>query len=110
VARRTFLGVVGWGLIAAAIGSGLVIWTVARDGEVHRTLICGSRDANFYGLGIQAGLAALVPVLLYWALGATTIRWRWVRLAAVAIAALPISLGVFIGGSMFSVGCTFQAP
>lgn len=109
-ARRIFLGVVGWGLIATAIGTGLVIWTVARGGEVHRTLICGSRDANFYALGIQAGLAALIPVLLYWALGATAIRWRWVRLAVVAIAALPISLGIFVGGSTFTASCTFQAP
>jgi hypothetical protein len=110
VARRILLEVVGWGLIATAIGAGLVIWTIARGGELHRTLICGSRDANFYALGIQAGLAALIPLLLYWALGATSSRWRWVRLAGVAIAALPISLGIFVGGSMFTVGCTYQAP
>jgi hypothetical protein len=104
--RQGLSWIVGWALTAAAIGLGLVTWTLLRGGSLHRVPICSyDGDANIYALGIEASGAALIVVLLYWSLGAHSIRWRLARLAGSILAALPISLGIFVGTQMFRYAC-----
>jgi hypothetical protein len=109
--RQALSWVAGWALTATVIGAGIVIWTLARGGTVQGTLACGGQlDANVYALAIEAGLAALFVVLLYWALGAPAIRWRFIRLAGVIIAAIPISIGIFVGSQTFQLLCMGGPP
>jgi hypothetical protein len=104
--RQGLSWVVGWALTAAVIGLGLVTWTLLRGGSLHRVPICSyAADANIYALAIEAGGAALIVVLLYWALGARSIRWRYIRLAGSILVALPISIGILIGIQMFRYAC-----
>jgi hypothetical protein len=107
--RLVLSWIAGWLSAAIAVGTGLVTWTLIRGGTVHRTPVCaGHEDANIYALGIEASGVALILALLYWSLGAESVRWRWVRLAGTVIAAIPISLGIFIGSMMFSEMCMLR--
>jgi hypothetical protein len=109
--RQGLSWVAGWALTSAVIGLGLVAWTLVRGGSLHRVPICGyDADANVYALAIEAGGAAVIVVLLYWSLGAHTIRWRWVRLAGSILAAIPISMAIVIGTQMFRYACMGGAP
>jgi len=49
-----------------------------------------------FALGLLAGAISLIAVMGYWALGAQSIRWRWVRVIAVAVLALPIGLTILV--------------
>jgi hypothetical protein len=104
--------VAGWLLTTAAIGAGLVIYTLARGGTVHQTPTCGGgSDANLYSLGLTAASLATIVALAWWALGATSLRARWARVILVAIASPPIAFaGIFLVGSLFTLACTFGAP
>jgi hypothetical protein len=101
----------GWLLTTAVVGIGLVVYTLARGGTVHRTPTCGGNDANLYSLGLIAASLATIVVLAWWALGATTLGPRLLRVIVVTIAAPPIAFaGIFLGGSLFTLACTLGAP
>jgi hypothetical protein len=109
--HQGFSWIAGWALTSVVIGLGLVGWTLVRGGSLHRVPICGyDADANVYALAIEAGGAALIVVILYWALGAHSIRWRWVRLAGSILAAVPISIAIVIRTQLFWYACMGGAP
>ena len=82
-----------------------------RGGQLHRIRICNGLslvggDANVFALGLLAGAISLIAVMGYWALGAQSIRWRWVRVIAVAVLALPIGLTILVlNERLFTIAC-----
>jgi len=102
---------VGWLLLTAAITAVLAVWTLVRGGQLHRIRICNGLsldggDANVFALGLLAGAISLIAVIGYWALGAQSVRWRWVRVIAVAVLALPIGLTILVlNERLFTIAC-----
>lgn len=98
--------IAGWAMATAAIGVALIAWTLAQGGSIHRTPVCRGPDQNFYALAVQAGAAALVVVVLYWALSAQSVGSRVVRVGAVAVGAVPILFATLFATSAFQAACT----
>jgi len=102
---------VGWLLLTVAITAVLAVWTLVRGGQLHRIRICNGLsldggDANVFALGLLAGAISLIAVMGYWALGAQSVRWRWVRVIAVAVLALPIGLTILVlNERLFTIAC-----
>jgi hypothetical protein len=109
--KSMLVWVAGWLLTTAAIGAGLVVYTIARGGSVHVTPTCAGNDANLYSLGLTAASLATILALAWWALGATSLRARWARVIVVAVVSPPIAFaGIFLVGSLFTLACTFGLP
>jgi hypothetical protein len=86
------LWLVRWLIVTAAIGTGLVLWTLSHGGQVHRAVVCGGHpDANAYDLSIRAGVTALI-VVGYGALAARSVRWRWLQAALVAVVGVAFTM------------------
>lgn len=96
----------GWLAVSAAVATGLVAYTLAQGGAIHRVPVCRGPDANIFSIGIVAAAASAILVLAWWALGASSVRWRWVRVILVALASPVIAVAGVLGPGMFSVACT----
>jgi hypothetical protein len=95
-----------WLATAAVILAGMAAWTYAQGGRFHRVPVCGGRgDVNVYDAAIASSALALGVVLAYWALGAASLRWRWLRVIVVAVAAVPITIVAVYGSQLFTIGC-----
>jgi len=59
-----------------------------------------------FALGLLAGAISLIAVMGYWAVGAQSVRWRWVRVISVAVLALPIGLTILVlNERLFTIAC-----
>jgi hypothetical protein len=94
-----------WLFVTTAIGTGLVAWTLANGGEVHRTVVCGGRaDANFYDLSIRSGVTAVI-VLGFLTLATRSILWRWAQIALVTVIGVAFTM-LLSNLQFFTAGCT----
>lgn len=96
----------GWLAAAAVIFAGLAVWTYAHGGVFHRTPMGCGPDMNVYAAVFVAGWLALIVVLAYWALGARSLRWRWLRLIAVALVSVPVVFVALVGTLQWTQSCT----
>jgi hypothetical protein len=63
----------GWLAVSAAVATGLVAYTLAQGGAIHRVPVCRGPDANIFSIGIVAAAASAILVLAWWALGASSV-------------------------------------
>jgi hypothetical protein len=95
----------GWLAAAAVIFAGLAVWTYAHGGVFHRVPVCGP-DMNVYPAAFAAGWLALIVVLAYWALGARSLRWRWLRVIGVTLVSVPVVFIALAGTLLWTPVCT----
>ena len=57
-----------------------VVVVLVQGGHFHRTPTCGGSEVNIYSTGLAAAGCGLIAAMIWWALGAATVRWRWARL------------------------------
>jgi hypothetical protein len=105
LARSSAAWLTGWLTAAAAVFGLIAAWVYANGGVFHRTAAC-FRDMNIYAAAIFAGAGGLLVVLVYWALGASTMRLRLVRLAGVAFLVVPVGFLGLLAAEQFVRHCT----
>jgi hypothetical protein len=76
--------VAGWGAASFVAFMTIAAWTYARGGALHRTPVCCGNDENVFAAAFLACAIGFIPAGLWWALGATSVGWRWARLGLVA--------------------------
>jgi hypothetical protein len=102
----------GWLAAAAVIFAGLAVWTYAHGGVFHRVPVCPGPgpDMNVYAAAFAAGWLALIVLLAYWALGARSLRSRWLRLIGVTIVSVPVVFIALIGTFLWTPMCFARLP